>query len=63
MKTELDWVGDCHDNPMFAAEHITKLEAKNERYEKALLEIAEMESTALAWGYGKHIAKKALEGE
>ena len=27
-KTELDWAGDCYDNPMYAAEHIVKLERR-----------------------------------
>ena len=29
-KTEEDWIEDCHDNPMYAADYILTLEAENE---------------------------------
>lgn len=35
-KTELDWVADCHDNPMYAAEHIVKLEERIAELEEEL---------------------------
>ena len=71
MKTELDWVGDCHDNPMFAAEHITKLEAENKRLRDALklCQLA-VENTNWGWdgdcGLGNqidYIVESELEGE
>lgn len=39
-KSELDWTIECHDNPMFAAEHIVKLEAENKRLREVLQSIA-----------------------